>query len=171
MGAQRRRSEQTPARRQVRWWLAILPIVLGAAAISWFALARARPTVAWSDVLAAAGQRQTMNGLGSLSMKDGSEWEYALWVRMGGPGVSVSGGMLLPVSPPPGGNQMPAKLDEDLEMLCRAMDYFGEGGVVARLAAREKEKTPARRVELGGESVPRRAEQRRHHGGRDPASG
>jgi hypothetical protein len=94
-----------------------------------------------------------MHGLGSLSMKDGSEWEYALWARIGGPGVSVSGGMLMPVTPPPGETQMPVRLDEDLQILCRAMDYFGEGGVVARLAAGEKEKTPARRVELGGESV------------------
>ncbi len=117
------------------------------------ALARARPSVSWSEVLAAVGERQTMHGLGRISLKDGSEWEYTLWARIGGPGVSVTAGMLRPLQLPPGETEMPERPAEELELLCRAMDYSGERGIAARLAAGEKERAGARRAELGGERV------------------
>ncbi len=145
---------QSPGGRHwARWWLAMVPVALVLAALVWLAVVRARPAVAWPEVLEAAGERETLHGAGQLYLTDGSEWQYALWALLGGPGVSSSEGMLLQVRPAAGQEETPGQLSEELQMLCQAMDYCGERGIVTRLARGPENRTPARWEDIHGKPV------------------
>jgi hypothetical protein len=146
-------AQSAGGRHWTRWWVAMVPVALALAALVWLAVVRARPAVAWPEVLEAAGERETVHGVAQLYLMDGSEWQYALWARIGGPGVSSSEGMLLQVRPAPGEEETPGRLSEELQMLCRAMDYCGEAGIVTRLARGPENRTPARREAIRGKPV------------------
>jgi len=134
-------------RGRKRLWVVGL-LVAAAAAGSWVVVARARPVVRWAEVLEAARQRETINGRGWLYLRDGGEWEYALWARREGDDGWVTKGMLAPTGAAVGGEPTP-----ELAALCEAMDYYGEEGIVRRLAGHQSGRARARRRERAGQLV------------------
>jgi hypothetical protein len=152
MDAEKDRPEQQSRRRWAWWWFGVVALAAAAAAV-WLAATRARPAVEWRAVLEALGERKTVHGLGHIYLRDGSEWEYALWGRVEGPGACHTEGMARPVRLPRQSAGTPEKPNERLVMLVQAMDCYGEKGIIRRLAARAEKTTRARWVKLVTERV------------------
>ena len=130
-------------------WLPAIALAVSAAAAALLFVVRPKTEVEWSEVLEAVGECDTMHGRGRVCLRDGTEWDYALWARIEGPGRSVTRGMVRPA------NERAAARDdapEELAPLCNAMDVCGENGIVARLAAVGRVDA-ARRTEWGGKPI------------------
>jgi len=147
------REETTPYGRErrvpVHLWLLAVALAVSAAVAALLFVVRPKFEVEWSEVLEAVGGCDTMHGHGRVCLRDGTEWDYALWARIKGPGRAVTRGMVKPA------NERAAARDdapEELAHLCNAMDVCGENGIVARLAAVGRVDA-ARRTEWGGEPI------------------
>ena len=153
MGTMMKEEEQAASdaigfRRKWGWWVAFVATA-ATAGIVLVLLVWPRPALRWAQVLEAVGERDTVYGRGHLYLPDGTEWDYALWARIEGPGRSVTRGMIRPA------NERAAARDvapQELTPLCNAMDVCGENGIVARLAAVGRVDA-ARRTEWGGKPI------------------
>ena len=129
-------------------WVALVALAgVGAAlAYSW-----SHPTVKWSQVAEAMGRQDTLHGLGRVYLPDGSEWEYALWARIEGPGKTISNGMVRPagLSLEAGLSGFRLPPDPMLIGMGQAMDVCGEKGIITRLIASGHTRARARRTEWG----------------------
>jgi len=134
--------------RRMTGWLIAVALIAAIAAIGGFLWSR--PAVSWSAVAAAVGRQDTLHGKGRVYLKDGSEWEYALWARVEGPGSTIPNGIVRPVRRPPGKTTLPSEADPVLLMLCNAMDVCGKEGVITQLALGPAKSARARRTEWGG---------------------
>ncbi len=131
--------------------LALLGLVVAAAAAAVLLTLWRRPVVRWQAVLDAAARKRTVHGKGRVYVRDGPEWEYALWGTIGPDGRCASKGMLRQVGLSPKGEA--AAPQPEVLMLCQAMDYCGEGGIVVRLASDAADGVRARRERWGGREV------------------
>jgi hypothetical protein len=110
-----------------------------------------RPVVRWSEVLDALAQKETLRGQGRVYSADGPDWDYALWGKVGEGGSCTSKGMLRAMELPGGRNADGP--GPEVVVLCQAMDYCGENGIVARLATDRSASGPARREKWRGREV------------------
>jgi len=138
---------RTARSKRSRWALVVLPVA--ALAVVGIAHLQARRTVRWSEVAQAIGRQDTLHGTGRVYLADGSEWEYALWGKIEGPGKTITNGVAMPVRLPPGQNHVPAQPDSTLTGLGGAMDVCGQEGVVTKLAA-AGQRARGKRADWGG---------------------
>jgi hypothetical protein len=138
--------ERKVRKRGPKWWWVAGLLAAAAAVGSWVVTGRGRPVVRWVEVLEAARQRETIYGRCWLYPRDGSEWQYALWARREKEGGWATKGLLVPTGAAGGGEPTP-----ELTVLCEAMDYFGEEGMVGRLSGRQSGRARAGRLERAGQ--------------------
>jgi len=153
MSEQNRASERTAPDARRHWRVAVPVAVAAVAVAALVVVGRARPAVKWSAVLEAAGGRETMHGRGRVYLKDGTEWDYALWAKIEGAGRFITKGMARPVSLRPGEEELSSEPPPELPMLCDAMNCCGEGGIVERLSGAGGGRARARRCEWGGRAA------------------
>lgn len=151
MSEDREISEQGGRRGWVRWWPRVAPMIVVIAVVGWLGVERARTTVSWPAVVEAAGEKTTIHGLARVHPKDGSVWEYALWARVEGPGTYTTEGMLRPVRSASAERRPSPAPGAELRALCAAMDYFGENGIVSRVAAGPEKQVRARWARVSGD--------------------
>jgi hypothetical protein len=111
-----------------------IAVPIAAALLLWRLTSAARPAADWPASLKALDASKTMHGRGLCYLKDGTAWEYALWVRVRGPGDYQIKGLSRRVRPGPEEVPLPSAPDPQFLELCGAMTYCGDGGVLTRLA-------------------------------------
>jgi len=141
---------QVKRSRSRRWAIAAVAVLAAAAVGGGIVFSWARPRVRWRQVLAAVGQQDTIHGQARIYLPDGSQWEYALWAKVKGPGKTAVNGALRPVRLPPGRSTLPAHPDPMLKAFCDALDVCGKQGIITLLAAGGTGSPRARRIEWAG---------------------
>jgi hypothetical protein len=111
------------------------------------------PPVSWASVEKAIGRQDTVRGLARVYLSDGSEWEYALWAKIEGPGQTVANGMVRPIGGPPRRGALPGKPHPELIALGQATDIAGARGIIRQLVASGGRYALGRRVEWRGRAA------------------